>query len=328
MSNSPLGDRRGRRLNLLVCGSNYGRVYVDAIALCPERFRLAGLLARGSNRSRRLAEHCGVPLFLAVQDLPSTFDVACAAMGAGAQSTVIALLRRRISVLCEHPVASRDATEALAEAAANGVCFHVNGHFAELPAARAFIARARELAGTCEPVFLRILASDRSLWGNLDIAGRALCGWPRFCPERVSTLGPFAVVTGFAGDTPAVFQIQLSRRGGDMPADGSPAYLADVHVSLGFPSGILTLSSIVGPVLWNANYGHSQRTGELLWEPVAADPLITAGELYRQRTLANIGTLEALLHHASGGAAPFPQRGEYLVSLSRVWEQVAGRLAS
>jgi thiazolinyl imide reductase len=313
---------------VLVCGTNYGRVYVDAIALSPERFRLAGLLARGSRRSRKLAAQCGVPLFLSVEDLPPSIDAACAAMGTGAQSIVLALLKRRIHVLSEHPVTGVDAAEALAGAAANGVCFHVNGHFAELPAAGAFIARARELAEECEPVFLRLLATDRSLWGALDIAARALGGSPAFHPEGVSKLGSFALVTGFAGDTPVVLQIQLSRGGGDIPADGSPAYVADVHVSLGFRSGILTLSSIVGPVLWNANYAHAQRTGVLLWEPLEADPLITAAGLYRLRTLANVRALEALLRHASGGPVAPSQRGEYLVSLGRVWEQVAGLLSS
>ncbi len=328
MSNQPLGRRPGRPLNVLVCGTNYGRVYVDAIALCPERFRLAGLLARGSSRSRNLAEHCGVPLFLSAEELPPNIDVACTAMGTGAQPTILALLGRRIHVLCEHPVARLNVVEALAEAAANGACFHVNGHFAELPAARLFLARARELVQECEPVLLRILATDRSLWGTLDIAARAFGGLLVFRPEGVTKLGSFAVVTGFAGDTPAVLQIQLSRHRGEIPADGSQAYVADVHVSVGFRSGILTLSSIVGPVLWNANYAHCQRTGQLLWEPLQADPLITATGLYRQRTLANLEAIQVLVHCASGGAPPLAQRGEYLVSLSRVWEQVAGLLAS
>lgn len=326
MSNCTSGNLATRPLNVLVCGANYGAAYLDAMGLRPDRFRLAGLLARGSDRSRKLSDRHGVPLYLAPEQLPAAIDVACAAMGTSAHGTVLALLRRGIHVLCEHPVGGACAREALAAAAANGVSFHVNGHFADLPAPRAFITRARSLANECESLFVRILAADRSLWGNLDIAGRALRGWPPFRVERVTHLGSFAVVTGWAGPMPAVLQLQLSRDSDPMPADGSPAYVADFCVSLGFSAGILTLSSIAGPVLWNANYAQARSTGELLWQALEADPLLTAARLYRQRTLANLLAIERLVNHAIEGIVPFEQRAEYLLGLSAAWDQIAAAL--
>lgn len=326
MSNWASGNLAARPLKVLVCGANYGAMYLDALGLRPDRFRPAGLLARGSDRSRKLADRHGVPLYLAPEQLPEAIDVACAAMGTSAHATTITLLRRGIHVLCEHPVGSTCAREALAAAAANGASFHVNGHFPDLPAPRAFITRARSLANECEPIFLRILATDRSLWGNLDIAGRAFGGWPPFRAERITQLGSFAVVTGWAGPVPAVLQIQLSRASDQMPADGSPAYVADICVSLGFPSGILTLSSIAGPVLWNANYARARSAGRLLWEAVEAEPLLTAEELYRERILANLHAIERLIRRVVSGVVPFEQRAEYLLGLSAAWDQISAAL--
>ena len=66
--------------NVLLCGTQYGRVYLPAIYEQPG-IELAGILARGSVRSVRLAEQAGVPLFHEVNELDEPIDMACVAVG-------------------------------------------------------------------------------------------------------------------------------------------------------------------------------------------------------------------------------------------------------
>src|SRR5271165_634351 len=91
------------RMRVLVCGSNYGRAYITALARGPRKFELAGILAQGSLRSQQLAALNGVPLYRSTSELPDNLDLACAAMSSAAWPLVLQLVRRGIHVLCEHP---------------------------------------------------------------------------------------------------------------------------------------------------------------------------------------------------------------------------------
>ena len=66
---------RGNPLRILVCGSNYGRTYLDAITAQPAEYELAGLLAKGSERSVAVAERHGARLFRSVAELPAGIEL-------------------------------------------------------------------------------------------------------------------------------------------------------------------------------------------------------------------------------------------------------------
>ena len=90
-----------KRLRILVCGTNYGRSYLQAIRSEQHAYELAGILARGSARSIRIARANGVPLWKTIGDLPPDIDLACAALPSTASGVILELLDRRIPVLCE-----------------------------------------------------------------------------------------------------------------------------------------------------------------------------------------------------------------------------------
>ena len=79
-------------LQVLVCGTNYGRIYLEAIRLGGAGYRLAGIFARGSALSQRVACECAVPLYRSIKDLDPAIDLACAAMGASGADVIIDLL--------------------------------------------------------------------------------------------------------------------------------------------------------------------------------------------------------------------------------------------
>jgi thiazolinyl imide reductase len=306
-------------VRVLVCGTNYGRFYLEALRLGAADFRLVGLLARGSARSEVTAREYGVPLFRTVAEVDPDVDLACAAMGYAGSEVVLGLLARKIHVLCEHPQKPRCLQLALEAAVSRGLCFHINGHFADLEAAAAFIRRAREESVARPPSFFQLTATERSLYAALDILGRVLGSFAPFHFEVTGRSAQFIVVQGVLGGVPVTFDIE--RRALDPPfPDGSPRYLVDHRMAAGFPSGILTLLSMNGPVIWNANLNYRSNADEPLFTPLHEDRTLTRERLHQQRIAANLSAIVALAKSIRERVVPPDQRPTYLLDVSRAWE--------
>ena len=59
---------------VVVAGTAFGRIYLDAIRSDPESFELAGILASGSAYSAECARRYGVPLYTSPEDVPAYRD--------------------------------------------------------------------------------------------------------------------------------------------------------------------------------------------------------------------------------------------------------------
>ena len=293
-------------VRLLLCGSNYAKAYLAAIDGEPRDYLLAGLLSRGSPRSRELAVERRIPLYHRVSDVPDGIDVVCAAMGSAGQAPVLELLERRISVLCEHPHAPAYLKAALKRAASCDARFHINGHFAQLDGPLEFVRAARARQG---PQWIDVTLQDRALYGALEIV-RCATGSCEPSDFRVMPVdASFPVLEGRLGGVPAKLQIESSwMANGELLPDGSPDYLLDCRIVLGYSSGVLTLLSLSGPVLWNAN--------------VLLQPSV---EIEQQRIRANRQSLDALVGHMRGGPPPELQSADHILDVSAAWESL-GRL--
>lgn len=312
------------RVDVLICGSNYGRVYFDALRLSSSRFRIAGLLARGSARSISLAREHHVPLFRKVEEIPPGVELACAALGMDAAAVVLALLRRGIHVLCEHPQGSSFLRRALRAASRAGVCFHLNAHFSDLPPARAFVRQARLRNAKEAPRFVHAMATDRSLYSLGDVLRRALGDLEPFSAESVSRGPLLGALCGRIGRVDLLLQLQDGRKvAGALLPDGSPLYLVDHRIALGFASGTLTLFSVAGPVIWNSNLHHAVAPRGPVWKHSGAKTGPGYRELYDMRLRANLAAASALAHHAAGSAPPLEQSSPHILGVSRFWERVS-----
>jgi thiazolinyl imide reductase len=312
-------------LQVLVCGTNYGSIYLEAIRLSGTSYRLAGVLGRGSVRSQRVAREYGVPLYLMVEELPQRIDLACAAMGASGFDVVLRLLARGIHVLCEHPQKPGSLQSALDVAASSGLRFHVNGHFADLEAAAAFIERCRQQSAATPPSFFHVTATDRSLYAALDILRRFMNSFIPFEFHLTSRLPPFAVVQGVLGGVSVTFHLQHGAGGGRLP-DASPAYLVDHRIAVGFPSGTLTLLSMNGPVVWNANLNRALWPLEPLFRVIHENRTLTTGLLYQQRVAANRAAIEAVVKNMRERITLPEQAPGYLLEVSRAWQTLGDLL--
>ena len=67
-------------MRVLLCGTNYGSSYLQALHQNESGFVLAGIVAR-SERSRGMAAQCGVPFYTSVDEVPGdAVDAACVAV--------------------------------------------------------------------------------------------------------------------------------------------------------------------------------------------------------------------------------------------------------
>ncbi len=310
---------------VLVCGSNYGQSYLPPLVESAGRYLPVALLARGSDRSRRLARRHSLALCRTLEELPAGLDLACAALPSAADEVVLALLDRGLHVLCEHPRRTGFLDAAYWAAARSGVRFQINGHFGDLPAPRAFAERCRQLAAESAPRFVDVTAQERSLYAALDILRRALAGLGPVTLERARGSGGFVTVGGRLRGARAIFQVQTPT---GHPADGSPRYLVDLRIAAGFDRGVLSLLSVAGPVVWNANLGHAAGGAGRLFETVPGGRCVTGADLRLARREANRAALERLVREIESGVAAPEVSREHTLDVARAWQQLGDELPS
>lgn len=302
------------RPRVLVAGANYGRAYMSALAHAQDRLELVGILASGSLRSVRASAEFGVPLYQSAAELPEGLDLACVAVGSRGFPVVLDLLRRRIPVLCEHPVPPPLLESALQETEESGTAFHVNGHFAILPSSRGFMRCFSSLGE--DPVFFDLLATDRSLYAALDILFQ--CFGPTDPLQIAFTKQgqPFSIIEATLGGIPLMFRLQFA--GGQPIPDGDASYLVDYRITAGFGSGLLTLLSMGGPVVWTANYACPSKLVPIEDRQASPEALRT------QRLDANLEAIDRILEKRM----PPEQLPLHLRAVSGAWQQIGDAVRS
>ncbi len=308
--------------SILVCGTNYGRSYVQASLLKPDAYTVKGILARGSERSLNVAREYGLPLYHNLGEVPDGIDIACVVVGSSAPEVLFGLLDRGVHILAEHPQKPETIRRALKKADKKGLCFQVNPHFSDLDAPVSFIRSCRRRSGESRPRLIVVLAADRALYGTLDLLRESFGSLAGLRFEGVKTDGGITFIDGMLGQTRAFFGLQSAWLGGGRIPDGSPLYFLDIKVTAVFSSGTLSLLSVVGPVIWSANLFQSGNSNGPLGEYLCEESPSLA-EFSSSRISANLHALERLARHIETGHTPSNQSPEVLMEISRMWEEVS-----
>lgn len=267
-------DLADRKLRVVVCGTTFGQVYLEGLRGELPDLELAGVFARGSERSQRCAERCGVPLFTDLDDLPEDVDAACVVIRSGllgGRGAELAreLMARGIHVIQEHPLHHDELAACLREARARGVVYQLNSFYPHVETVRRFIASARELFRRQRPLYADAACGFQLAYSLLDILGQALGGvrpWsigePPPLPEEVRRLNdlgdaPFRSVDGVIAGIPLTLRVQNQMDPGD---PDNHAHL-DHRITFGTEGGNLSLLNTHGPVVCSCrpHYPHEPR---------------------------------------------------------------------
>jgi pyochelin biosynthesis protein PchG len=323
---------------VLVCGTGFGMMYITAVRHDPNLV-LVGVMSRGSETSRQVAAELGVPLFTSLDELPPDIDIACVAVGGTAGHALrLALLRRGVHVLAEHPIYPAPLEEALDVAAASGTLFHLNTHFELLPASTTFIDEVAQRAPRTPPLYGEVLCATPTVFSCLDILRLALgtlqpfapqpaTAWDVAPPMRSESL-PLTSLPVVVAGIPISFLVHK----GAFAAEGQDIPMSH-RISLGFRDGNLLLTSLWGPVVWSSWISPDLPADEPLARRLDDDEA-RAG--FRTLTkLPYLKTRVAAVHHAierfatqirSGGPCPPGQDRAHMLEVSRCWDQVFPQL--
>jgi thiazolinyl imide reductase len=331
-------------LRVLVCGTNFGRFYAEAVRRRPG-YTLAGILSRGSAASRDYAESLGVPFYADTDDLPADIDAACVAVSSsisGGQGTDLAraLMDRGIHVIQEHPVHLTELTGNLKHARSRGVQYRLSTHYPHVAPVRAFIEAARRLVARQRPLFVDAATPIHLMHPLVDILGQAmgtLRPWrfadPAPLPAEIGPQ-PFRSLHGVFAGVPLTLRVhhQLD------PSDRDNHALHWHRIALGTEGGVLTLADTHGPVLWNPRL-HIGRDADRRF--VLDGPGTGRLGLGTTAVVGNTGTFRTVFSDwwpeaigsaldglrdavAQGGDAL--RAGQYELAVCRIWTDLAARL--
>ena len=248
---------------VVVCGTRFGRVYLSAFRDPDLPFELAGILARGGERSARCARHYGVPLFTDPGRLPADIDIACVVVSGainGGPGAALAqqLMDRGLHVLQEHQLDEAELAQCLRVAKRNRVAYHLNTLYVHIDPVLRFIAAAREVLRQSPLLYIEASASFPVTYSLLDILGQAVnkirpwsfeTGPPTEAEHQTATRldVPFRTIEGVLAGVPFTLRLQRQMDAGDPE---NHAHLFH-RITLGTEAGALMLVNTHGPVLWS-----------------------------------------------------------------------------
>ncbi|MFE1010324.1 Gfo/Idh/MocA family oxidoreductase [Streptomyces sp. NPDC058794] len=331
-------------LRVLVCGTNFGRFYAEAVRRRPG-YVLAGILSRGSAASRAYAQSLGVPFYTEADDLPAGIDAACVAVSSsisGGQGTELAraLMDRGTHVLQEHPVHLTELTDNLKHARERGVQYRLNTHYPHVAPVRAFVEAVRRLVAEQRPLFVDAATPVHLMHPLVDILGQAmgtLRPW-RFADPAPLPAGigpqPFRSLHGVFAGVPLTLRVhhQLD------PSDRDNHALHWHRISVGTEGGVLTLADTHGPVLWSPrlHIGRDADRRFVLDGPgtgrLGLGTTAVVGTTGSFRTVFSdlwpeaIGTALDGLREAVVQGGDALRAGQYDLAVCRIWTDLAARL--
>jgi thiazolinyl imide reductase len=347
-----------QRMRVVVCGTRFGQVYLEAFRDPELPFELAGVLATGSQRSRDCARHYGVPLYTDPEALPDDIDVACVVirgglLGGGGSELARRLMSRGIHVLQEHPLHHDELAESLRHARKNRVMFALNSFYVNVAPVRRFLAAAQELTRDRPPLYVTASCGFQMAYSLLDILGQVLRGvrpWafaaapelPERVAEKTSLPVPFRSLDGVLGGVPISLRVQNQMD----PADPDNYAHLMHRVTIGVEAGSLTLVGTHGPVVWNARPDFPREVGEPTASPHfgpvsdgslghATPPSATVigpaevpdyATVFGSTWPRGVGrALRGLRDAIDAGEDPL-RRGQYHLSLCQLWQDITALL--
>lgn len=242
-----------KKLNVLVCGSNFGKVYIDAIKKCSDDFNLVGILCKGSRRSEIISVEYGVPLYKSAEQLPENIDLACVIVrsdGIGGNGTELSieLMKKNISVVQEQPVHNKYQVECYKVARANNVVYLTADLYLQLENIKVFVERSRELLARSKLQFIHIACSTQIAYTALDILAAAGVSSSVKLASGVTKMqhAPFDIICATIGNIPTV--IEYNNR--IDPTDPDHNMYVMHRFDLYFEDGLLSLVDTYGAVIW------------------------------------------------------------------------------
>ncbi len=334
-----------RNRRVLIVGAKFGEIYLNAFLAPPPGLELAGLLTTGSPRARQLAHAFGIPLYTAINDVPNDIDIACIVVrstvdGGAGTSLAQAFLERGVHVVQEHPLHPTDIQRLQQLAMQHKRIYWVNSFYAHAPAGRGWIdsaCRVRQMLDGEHAHFAHLATSRQLLYSSLDLLLQA-SGANDAIDTSVDTINDddpaFHLLHIGLPNCRALLRLQTYIDPNSLDFHS----LAMHQLTLGWPSGYLSLDASYGPVVWTTAPYHPQHreSDQSIYRTTRADsayldlptaltlhpaPASWRDALEVEGPAGVAHVLHTLCRHLDGHALPVAFTPAYQLSLARVWQK-------
>lgn len=241
-----------KRLKTIVCGTNFGEFYLNALEKMDSDFQIVGIIGRGSERTRRFSKKYNVPLYFDVEALPRDIDLACVIVrseGTGGDGTelCIDLLNKGINVIQEQPVYQKHLHKCYKLAREKKIIYLTANLYSNLPNMENFAMYARKLNELSKLEYISVSFSTQLSYVALDLlAISGILGDLDLDDNIIKGLGPFDILYGKIGTTPVLieFNNRLNPK--------FPDYNMHLMYSFKFyyEDGVLSINDAYGDVTW------------------------------------------------------------------------------
>ncbi len=236
---------------VIVCGTRFGQFYIEALKNM-EEVELVGILAHGSERSKKCAEYYGLPLFTDIKALPEDIEIACVAvkaevMGGNGSELSMELMKKGIHVIFEQPMHLKGTAECLRYAQTHQLKFIIGNLYKNLPAVKNFIENVRKLSQREKPLYVNVDFATQVSYPLIHILldiMPTLRNWK--VVGEVKEAQPFQSLVLVDNGTEIIFRAHNEIDKKDM--DGYLHLL--FQISVGYTGGRVTLLDPHGPVIW------------------------------------------------------------------------------
>ncbi len=234
-----------QKKRVLLCGTQYGQIYLPAIAQ-EQELELVGILARGSDRSVRLSEQQGVSLYTDIEQIDEIVDIACVAINENIGTPIAdRFLQQGIATLVEHPMSINNIRQLLDTAQEYSSRCHINTHFSSITPVADFIQHSQKLNQRSRPKIINVSCNSRTLFSSLDILMRCL-GCFTLKDLSVNAVGDYRNCTMLLDDIPCTLTYQQWRYKQDNSMDSPLGH----QITVTYSDGVLSLGGTYGPSLW------------------------------------------------------------------------------
>ena len=242
-----------QKIRTVVCGTTFGLFYLEALRRLNDKFEIVGILANGSERSKRCAANFNTTLYTDIRQVPKDIDLACVVIrtrALGGKGTEIAahFLENGINVIQEQPIHPKDLEECYRIALKNGVYFQTGDVYPHLDGVETFIRSAHKLNEIHDrPLYMNLSFAPQVSYPLMDILMNSLPDIRSWEFSGNVKAGPFRGITGTLNKIPVCMEIHNEV----FPKDPDNNMHLLHSITYMYESGHLSLQDTFGPAIWN-----------------------------------------------------------------------------
>lgn len=237
---------------VVVCGTGFGMFYIESLRRMSGDFEIVGIVARGSERSKKCASFYNISLYHSPEEVPDDVDIVCVAVRSGSlggEGTEISLkfLEKGIHVILEQPVHHEELKQCFQMAQKHKCCFMTGDLYMNMPEVRRFFQVCNFLRNKGEKIeYIRAGSCVQAFYPFTELILHLVPGGKTDISYVGEQQADFKQIIGTIGSIPFTFQFNNTIN----PKDPDNHMQILHNFCCYFSSGRLELVDTRGPLLW------------------------------------------------------------------------------